>query len=123
MSTRRTYALDPTAEASTRDCLDPWFFALLDSRRNLQPCCWRPPIGRLEPGQPLDALLDGPEMRALRRRLLDGDLDAHCAQCPNRALTTPANLRRRVRHELAAEHARLAAGQDEAATPNCHLRA
>jgi hypothetical protein len=97
----KRYMAAATAEKSTRDCLDPWFFAMLNSRRQLQPCCWHPPIGTLEVGASLSDLLEGPAMRELRRQLLTGDLSDHCQGCPARALATTAELRARLLDSLA----------------------
>jgi hypothetical protein len=98
--TAKVYALSPRAERSTRDCLDPWFFAMVTSSREVKPCCWGPPVGVLSDGVSLSALLDGPEIRELRRQLLAGELAQACITCPNRTLTDPDTLRRRVRAEL-----------------------
>ncbi len=100
---RTTYRILPTEQQSTRDCLDPWFFALLDSRRGLMPCCWHPPVGVLAVGQPLEELLDGPAIRELRRQLLTGELSESCTQCPARTLTDTGSLLRRLRTEMAKE--------------------
>jgi hypothetical protein len=97
------YHAPPNEEKPTRDCLDPWFFAMLDSRRRLQPCCYHPAIGTLGEGESLEDLLEGPAMRELRRQLLTGELNEHCRQCPARALTDLASLRSRLRAELARE--------------------
>jgi hypothetical protein len=97
------YQVPPNQEKPTRDCLDPWFFAMLDSRRALNPCCYHPPVGTLSPGQSLEQVLEGPAMRELRRQLLTGELNEYCRQCPARALTDLASLRSRLRAELARE--------------------
>ncbi|HVH75214.1 MAG TPA: hypothetical protein VM755_09895 [Stellaceae bacterium] len=102
MSAIRFY-LAPTEEKQTRDCLDPWFFALFDSRRGLQPCCWHPPVCTVPVGSSLEEALNGPEMREVRRQLLTGELSRHCRECPSRALTSTADLAARVRQELAKE--------------------
>jgi hypothetical protein len=98
-----TYKLLPDEQRSTRDCIDPWFFAFLTARRGLKPCCWHPPIGTLAVGQPLEELLEGPAMRELRRQLLTGELNEYCVRCPTYALTDPASLQERVRAEIAGE--------------------
>jgi SAM-dependent methyltransferase len=99
----KTYALTPSAERSTRECLDPWFFVLIDAARRVKPCCWHPPVTTLPPGASLDAALDGPEIRELRRQLLDGDLNTHCRECPQRRLIDPAGLRRILYREITRE--------------------
>jgi hypothetical protein len=101
--TTKYHAVAPTADKSTRDCLDPWFFALLNTRRELQPCCWHPSIGTLPVGGALSDLVEGPAMREIRRQLLVGEPNEFCRRCPARPLTDPATLRRRLRSELAME--------------------
>ena len=114
MNGKKVYFIEPTAEQSTRDCLDPWFFALFNSRRGLQPCCWHPPVCTVPVGASLSEALDGPEMREVRRQLLTGELNQHCIECPSRPLTDTASLRERVRRELARE---LAESSPEPAAP------
>jgi hypothetical protein len=101
--TRQLYAAAPTAEQSTRDCLDPWFFAMLNSRRELQPCCWHPPIGTLPVGGSLDDLLEGPAMREIRNQLLTGELNEHRQRCPTRPLTDPDTPRSHLVDKLTEE--------------------
>jgi MoaA/NifB/PqqE/SkfB family radical SAM enzyme len=96
----QSYYSPPTSEKSTRDCLDPWLFVMITANREVKPCCWLPPIGVLEKGASLEELLNGAEMRELRRELLTGELSEGCKKCPNRSLTDPESLRRRVRAEL-----------------------
>jgi hypothetical protein len=60
----------------------------------------------LEDGVSLDEILNGPEIRELRRQLLTGELDEACTVCPNRPLTDPETLRNRVRSELVARRVR-----------------
>ena len=91
----------PTKNKSTRDCLDPWFFALLNSRRELQPCCWHPPVGKLEVGGSLEELLNGPAIRELREQLLTGHLNDHCRACPARSLASTEALHEHLVDELA----------------------
>lgn len=96
------YAAVPDAAQPTRDCTDPWFFVLFNADRSLAPCCWHPAVATLGPGESLDAALNGEAIRAVRRQLLTGVLNAHCADCPARGLTDPASLARRLRSEMAA---------------------
>lgn len=103
--TGRRYAKQPADRDETRDCLDPWFFALLDAERNLFPCCWHPPIGRLGIGQPIEELLEGEAMRELRRQILEGDLAGACVTCPSRPLTDTDSFSARLRAELAERYA------------------
>lgn len=86
---KTVYAAEPSAELSTRHCLDPWFNNLLNAERGIQPCCWHPAVDTLPVGGSLNKVLNGPGMRAIRRQLLTGQLNEHCRQCPVRPLTTP----------------------------------
>jgi hypothetical protein len=97
------HSVAPTAEKSTRDCLDPWFFAMLNARRELQPCCWHPAVGTLPVGGSLNDVLEGAAMRELRRQLLTGELNEYCRRCPARPLTDPDRLRNHLLGELAEE--------------------
>ena len=94
------YAAQPTPDKSTRDCLDPWFFAYVSANRTVKPCCPHGPIGVLSDDVSLAEILNGPEIQELRRSLLTGELDADCANCPTRSLTDPESLRRRLRVQL-----------------------
>jgi hypothetical protein len=94
------YFSPPTSKDSTRDCLDPWFFAMLNAKRELQPCCAHPAVGTVEIGQSIEAVLEGDAMRELRRQLLTGELDEYCRSCPARSLTTPDKLRSKLIAEL-----------------------
>lgn len=97
----QTFSRQPTRELSTRDCIDPWFFAMLTSGREVKACCWHPPVGVLAVGGNLDEILNGAAVRALRQQLLEGNLNKHCQSCPARPLTTPEALRKRIERELA----------------------
>jgi hypothetical protein len=97
------YAASATSDKPTRDCLDPWFFAYLDSGRGLHPCCFHPPIGTLEIGGSLDVLLNGPTVRDLRNQLLTGQLSDLCQQCPGKPLASIDTLRMHLLEELARE--------------------
>ncbi|MBK1660176.1 SPASM domain-containing protein [Paracraurococcus ruber] len=96
------YAAAPDAARSTRDCTDPWFFVLFNADRTVAPCCWHPPVARLAPGDSLEAALNGAAIKAVRRELLTGRLNAACADCPARGLTDPVSLAKRVQAEMAA---------------------
>ena len=95
------YAVRPTAEKPTRDCLDPWFMVYVSADRSVHPCCPHSAVGVLSDDVSLSDILDGPSMRELRHSLLTGELDADCASCPTRSLTDPESLRRRLRVQLA----------------------
>jgi hypothetical protein len=96
----KMYALAPTKEKSTRDCIDPWLFAQITSEREVKPCCVMSALDVFSEGVPLSAVLDGPKFRELRRELLTGELGDACTACPVRPLTDVSSLRRRVRAEL-----------------------
>ena len=97
------YALAPSSDRSTRHCLDPWFFVILDSRRRVWPCCWHPPVGTLPIGGSLNDMLDGHVFREIRRQLLTGELNEHCRECPVRPLTAPETFRNDLLDELAKD--------------------
>jgi hypothetical protein len=95
------FAVQPTKDKPTRDCLDPWFMAYVSADRTVKPCCPHSAIGVLSHDVSLSDVLNGAEIRELRRSLLAGELDAECASCPTRPLTDPASLRLKVRIQLA----------------------
>ena len=95
------YAAQPTPDKSTRDCLDPWFFAYVSANRTVKPCCPHGPIGVLSDDVSLAEILNGPEIQELRRSLLTGELDSDCANCPTRPLTDPGSLREKLLARMA----------------------
>ena len=97
----KVYSVAPTAERNTRDCLDPWFFTMIQSDGGVRPCCNRPPFARLTASASLAEILDHPAQRELRQQLLDGRMDELCTNCPSKPLTDVSALRLRVRVELA----------------------
>ena len=96
----KIYTIEPTPDRATRNCLDPWLFAMVDSTRGIRPCCARQPIGSISRDSPLTETLNGPEIRELREQLLTGQLDASCRACPHKSLIDVRALRLRVRAEL-----------------------
>jgi len=83
-------------ESQTRDCLDPWSFILVQSNRNVLPCCWHQPVHSLGKNQSLTGVFNGSRFKELRLRLLTGDLTPDCLNCPSRGWTTTQNLKRKV---------------------------
>ena len=109
----------------TRLCTEPWVFSMFQANGNIAPCWVRVVSSRPIPaGMDLREIIEGSDFRALRRRLLTGDLDATCAACHHKPLASTEMLRRRVvdaallqgrprgEHDLltAAETARYARG-------------
>jgi hypothetical protein len=86
---------------ATRDCVDPWTYLEVRVSGGIAPCCVRPEIASLH-HQTLSEALNSPAMRRLRANLLQGTLDKRCAGCKQRAETTPAALRQKVRALLAS---------------------
>lgn len=84
----------------TRDCLDPWSFVLVQSDREVLPCCWHPPIGTLGKRQHLSEVINNTIIKELRYKLLNGDLPDHCQNCPTRGWTTTKKLQKKVRRYL-----------------------
>lgn len=81
----------------TRLCTEPWVFAMFQANGNIAPCRIRVAASRPIPaGQGLGEIIEGDDFRALRRRLLSGDLDATCAACHHKPLASTELLRRRV---------------------------
>jgi hypothetical protein len=78
----------------TRDCLDPWNFALFRADGRVHPCCAHSPIGDLRQNLPADAVLNGPAVKALRQRILTGALDPECSSCHYHPLVSVETFRR-----------------------------
>ncbi|MCP4216282.1 MAG: radical SAM protein [bacterium] len=104
ISTGETTPEDKTAhryvsdrpESQTRDCIDPWEFMLIQSNRDVLPCCWHKPIHSLGISQSLEMVFNNSRIRELRRRLLTGDLSHDCLTCPSRGWTSTENLKKKV---------------------------
>jgi MoaA/NifB/PqqE/SkfB family radical SAM enzyme len=82
--------------SQTRDCLDPWSFFLVQSNRDVHPCCWHSSIGSISESQSLNKILNNQQIQILRRRLLTGDIPLDCLQCPSKGWTSTAKLKERV---------------------------
>jgi Iron-sulfur cluster-binding domain len=80
---------------STRDCFDPWNYVQIKATGDVYPCCAHSPIGRVDGQHTLTDVLDGPELAALRERLLNGDLDAECRHCHQRSHISQAEFQAR----------------------------
>jgi len=60
---------------------DPWTFVMVNSARDVLPCCWHGPVATLEGGAALDPVVEGDAVQRLRARLLSGELDDHYRSC------------------------------------------
>lgn len=87
-------------QTKTRDCLDPWNFIMIQSNRDVVPCCWYHPIVTLGKNQLLDEAFNNTQVKQLRHDLLTGDLSIKCINCPSRGWTTVKKLKRKVRNYL-----------------------
>ncbi|MFI5349686.1 MAG: hypothetical protein ACHQ2Z_09090 [Elusimicrobiota bacterium] len=65
-------------------CTLPW--TQLHLRENVSVCCWaKKPLGKLADFRALEEAWNGPEIRAFRRSMAAGEMDAICpADCPHR---------------------------------------
>jgi MoaA/NifB/PqqE/SkfB family radical SAM enzyme len=90
----------------TRDCLDPWSFLYLHATGEIRPCCMlEETYTDLGQGPP-DEILNNDKFRALRKRLLSGELDDACGNCRARPITTTERLRERVKAAAVTRRAR-----------------
>ena len=89
----------PLEKLQTRDCIEPWTFVQINSKGDILPCCNHSPIGSLNQGS-LSRILDGEQMRDLRRGLLSGNLDNDCLRCYAKAPTSIENLKKKVPLQL-----------------------
>ncbi|GJL53167.1 MAG: hypothetical protein NPIRA02_02990 [Nitrospirales bacterium] len=95
-----TYSAQPQS-GQTRDCLDPWNYAIVRADGGVTPCCFYSPVGSLSSGQSINDILNNSSIKRLRQNLLSGDLDTACRTCPGRPLTDCGTLREKVRDHLA----------------------
>ena len=93
------YSMSP-ADGQTRDCLDPWTFALVKSSGEVEPCCWHTSVGSLSSGQTLHEILNGQKIQTIRKNLLTGNLDERCRTCPARPLTDINVLQGKVKRHV-----------------------
>ena len=98
---KQEIALNATEMTSgmTRDCLDPWTYAELDTNGDVKPCCARGGIGNLGRSSLLEILNDEP-IRQLRASLLSGHIDRECAECTLKPPIRPEVLQETVRNLL-----------------------
>jgi len=96
----RRYSSRVSSSRQTRNCLDPWNFFLLNSKREVLPCCWHAPIFHLGEKQNMDEALNSLKAMELRRNLLKGTLDPDCSVCPSRGLIPVGELRKKVKENL-----------------------
>jgi hypothetical protein len=86
---------------ATRDCTDPWTMVCFRGDGGIAPCCRRPSLGTLTE-ESLPAILTGSKAREVKAGLLSGRLDDHCTNCTVKAMTSSAELARKVRTLVAA---------------------
>ncbi len=104
----KVYASKPTEDRATRNCLDPWFYAMITSDSAVKPCCLRAPVGNLSEGH-FAAIMNGSAIKEVRRQLVNGELDGPCSFCPLKPLIGVQEFRLRLQFELAeASHRVLA---------------
>jgi len=61
-------------------CNAPWVSAVLESNGEVRPCFFHKPYGKLEAGQTLADIIEGPEANAFRAQL-DIDTNETCRRC------------------------------------------
>jgi len=83
----------------TRDCVDPWVYAEIDTNGDVKPCCARESVGNLRSAN-LHDIRNGEAIRRLRSNLLEGTLDRDCAACPLKAPIEPRYLQEQVQELL-----------------------
>lgn len=84
-------------ERKTRDCVDPWNAAFVQSNGGVRPCCFiDSSFGQLQT-QSLGEIIDGGPFLRLREELLSGRLRPSCAACPAREAVDVSVLEEHVR--------------------------
>ena len=94
------YSVSPKS-GQTRDCLDPWTYAMVRANGDVSPCCQLGPVGSLASGQSLSDILNNSAMKRLRQNLLSGDLDTGCRRCASRPVTDCGALQDKLIGNLA----------------------
>ncbi len=95
----KIYATRPSDDRETRNCRDPWFYAMITAQGGVKPCCVREPVGFLSEGQ-LSTLVEGSVIKKLRSQLLTGALDETCRLCPQKPLISLREFRLLLRAAL-----------------------
>jgi MoaA/NifB/PqqE/SkfB family radical SAM enzyme len=82
-------------EGLTRICLQPWGGYTVGANGQIYPCCVViEPFAHLDDGR--DCILNGENIRRLRRQLLEGDLPQMCQKCSNAPLGSKEDLAKAV---------------------------
>jgi radical SAM protein with 4Fe4S-binding SPASM domain len=90
----------PVLRRETRNCLDPWTVAFLQSNGNVRPCCFMDAsFGELAK-QSLDEIYAGADFVRLRTELLTGELRPSCRTCHAREVVDVSVLRNNVAARL-----------------------
>jgi hypothetical protein len=79
----------------TRDCFDPWTYVEITTAGDVRPCCARPAIGSLLT-HPLQQILNGESVRALREQLLTGAPAGQCVKCRLKPPISVAEFQERI---------------------------
>lgn len=92
----KTVWADEVGHGMTRDCLDPWKLAFVQSDAAVRPCCFfEEQLGTLATTE-LDQIVEGDAFRALRTELLTGNLRPNCRNCQSRALIDVESFKEKV---------------------------
>lgn len=92
----KTVWADDVDTGMTRDCLDPWKLAFVQSDAAVRPCCFfEEQLGTLA-NTPLEQVVEGEAFRSLRRELLTGELRSNCRNCQSRALVDVETFQEKV---------------------------
>lgn len=94
---KKTVHHDQVLPGSTRDCLDPWKIAFVQSTGEVRPCCFfEETLGGLATDS-LSDIFEGENFRRLREELLTGKLRPNCANCSGRPVIATAEFEKKVR--------------------------
>jgi MoaA/NifB/PqqE/SkfB family radical SAM enzyme len=90
----------PPAPGMTRVCAMAWDYLGVQRDGTMLACCSADPTAASLLGRPGEQVLNGAEMRAVRKAVLDGDLWEGCRRCHMGRWGDPEELRRGVMQEL-----------------------
>lgn len=93
----KTVHHDHVSSGQTRDCLDPWKIAFVQSTGEVRPCCFfEETLGGLAT-ESLRDIFEGDEFKRLRAELITGNLRPNCANCSARPLIVAESFEQKVR--------------------------
>lgn len=103
---KRVHYVDVDKE-QTRDCLDPWRIAFVQSDASVRPCCFfEEPLGSVATHS-LQDVVEGEAFQKLRREMVTGELRPNCRSCSARPLIDRGAFEKKLLGYLQSERERI----------------